>query len=795
MENKCHFIGIGGIGMSGLAKILLNKKISVSGSDSAESAITRSLHDEGAKIFIGQNERNIDAGMTVIYSSGIAKDNPEYHAAVEKKCSLIHRSELLQQIMSEFKTLAITGTHGKTTTTSLLAAVLHAAQLDPSFAVGGIVKQFGTNAALGKGEYFIAEADESDGTFLRYHPEGAIITNISLDHMDHFGTVEAVMRDYKTFANQVKNRSLLFWCGDDERLSSLQLEGNSYGFTHGNSVQGANCRQKGWNLIFDVTFQGKAYSNVELALTGTHNAQNALGIFGLAINLGISEQAIRKAFLEFKGVNRRCDKKGTEKSLLVLDDYAHHPKEINATLKAMRCAVEEKRLVVLFQPHRYSRTQDCLGSYTTIFNHADVVVVTDIYSAGEAPRPGVTSQKIIDEVQQCFSGELQYIPRNEIVEKLLPQLRPHDVVVTMGAGDITHVGGELLNTLKTHPLKKWHVGLVCGGRSVEHEISLRSAKFMYESLNPEYYDVSIFGITKEGDWTYSKKFPATTTIEQGQPIETIIPELRKCDVMFPALHGPYGEDGTIQGFFEMLDIAYVGCTHRAASIAMDKALTKNLMLVSGIPTSPFITVTQHDWLGNPDQITLSVAQNLTYPVYVKPVHLGSSMGVFKVASESELAHAIESALTYDYKLIIENEIQGREIEFSVLGNEHVQVFPPGEILKGDADYTYEAKYSDNSFGTDTIARVSPQIAAEGMRLAEKAFRSIDGTGMARIDFFLDKQNKIWLNEINPIPGFTSISLYPKMCAAHGMQAPALLDKLIALALQRKNRQKTEAVVA
>lgn len=793
--DKCHFIGIGGIGMSGLAQILLHNKIAVSGSDIQETPLTRNLHEKGAKIFIGQNERNIDAGMTVVYSSGIHKDNPEYQAAIEKKCKMLHRSELLQHIMSGFKTLAVTGTHGKTTTSSLLTTVLHTGSLDPSFAVGGILRQFSTNAKAGKGAYFVAEADESDGTFLKYHPEGAIVTNISADHMDFFGGIEAVIESYKTFIRQVKNPSLLFWCGDDINLKSLKIPGTSYGFNEHNEVQGSHFRQEGWHTYFTITFQGKTYPDIELALTGKHNAQNALAVFGLATRLGVPEDAIRKAFKEFQGVGRRCEEKGTVKTVTVYDDYAHHPKEINATLLAIRQAVEERRLVVLFQPHRYSRTADCLGTYSTIFNHADVLFVTDIYAAGEKPRPGIDSHQIIKEVAPYFPGTIHYSSKEKLIENVLPELRPNDVVVTLGAGDITSMGGQLLNALQNYALKKWRVGLVYGGKSVEHEISLRSARYIFDNLNRELYDVSLFGITRDGSWTLPPDVVELT--EQHSIIEhAVIDKILSCDVMFPALHGLFGEDGTIQGFFEMLDVAYVGCCHRAASIAMDKALTKKLMLFSGIPTASFIEVNHPTWLKDPDHLIKRVTEKFSFPVYVKPVHLGSSVGVSRVASINELTAAIEKAFQVDSKIIVENEIVGREIEFAVFGNEFIHVFPPGEILRdGGGVYTYEAKYGSNSFKTAVVSELPSSVIEEGMFLAEKAFEAIEGCGFARIDFFLDKNNHLWLNEINPIPGFTSISLYPKMCEAHGYGIAKLIDKLIGLALQRKSRERSSRIAS
>lgn len=793
--NKCHFIGIGGIGMSGLAQLLLNKNIPVSGSDVAETAMVKTLHKQGADIFIGQNERNIEKGSTVIYSSSIAKDNPEYLAAIDKKCRLIHRSELLRQIMEDYDTLAVTGTHGKTTTSALLAAVLHDGGLDPSFAVGGVLPQFGSNAQLGKGSFFVAEADESDGSFLRYHPKGAIITNIGLDHMDYFGAIETVVQAYQTFISQVQDSALLFWCGDDPRLAALAPQGTSYGLSENSGVQGRDIQQVGWKTYFDICYKGSIYREIELSLIGTHNVRNALAVFGLAMELGVSEHSIRQAFASFGGIKRRTERKGSKKGITVVDDYAHHPKEIATTLAGLRQAVEEKRLIALFQPHRYSRTKDNWNEYRTLFKQVDLLLVTDIYSAGENPIEGVSGESIAAEIKQHTKVPVVYAPRSDLLNQLLPLLRPHDVVVTLGAGDITSVGDDLLNQLDSFSPKKWRVGLVYGGRSIEHEISLKSARYMHNSLNPSHYDLEFIGITKEGKWLCEDSFPEGNAVTGGAELnESTLNTINSCDILLPVLHGPFGEDGTIQGFFDMLGKAYVGCSHRAAAVAMDKALTKRVMANSGILTSPFIDVSEEEWHHDPGHILEVVKAQLSFPVYVKPIHLGSSVGVARVETPTALSAAIDDAFQHDNKILIENEIVGREIEFAVFGNNTIHVFPPGEILRGEGVYSFQAKYGDKTFETSSRAELPQEVIDEGMFLAERAYQAIEGSGLARIDFFLDNRQRIWFNEVNPMPGFTPISLYPQMCLAAGYSAEELMNRLICFGFERKRRQKNYAVL-
>lgn len=449
MFEKYHFIGIGGIGMSGLARMLLSKNVPVTGSDLAPTYITEGLMREGAKIFIGHYSTNITYDTTVIYSSDIKLDNPEYMEAVRLKCPLLHRSDLLKLLMTDHRLLSIAGTHGKTTTTALLAAVLMAAKLDPSYAVGGMMKSSQTNAAYGSGQYFIAEADESDGTFLKYHSYGAIVTNIDLDHMNFFQTEENLIEAFRTFFSQVSMPQHLFWCGDDPRLNGLSLPGTSYGHGQHNALRILKAEQKGWRLNFDLNLYGEIYRKIELNLIGNHNVMNAAAVFGLALSLGINEEDIRLAFASFEGVNRRCDKKGDVNNILIVDDYAHHPTEIRTTLQGIRQAIGKRRLIAVYQPHRYTRTRDCMGTFGGIFDVANETIITEIYASNELEIPGVNHQALIHELRKATpSLALRHIPRKEIVKSLVQFLQPDDVVVTLGAGDITKVGAELAKQLQ-----------------------------------------------------------------------------------------------------------------------------------------------------------------------------------------------------------------------------------------------------------------------------------------------------------------------------------------------------------
>jgi UDP-N-acetylmuramate--alanine ligase len=782
MLEKCHFIGIGGIGMSGLALILLKKNSVVSGSDISDNATTKRLTQEGAHVHIGHSSSHIAKDLTVVYSTDIKESNPEYQAALHLKCKMLHRSDLLKLLMEGKKSLAVTGTHGKTTTTSLLTTVLKYGNANPSFAVGGVIPQFGSNAEHGEGEFFVAEADESDGTFTKYKPFGAIVTNIGLDHLNHFKSEGTLIREFEVFLAGVQSKKHLFWCGDDVRLQKIAKEGVSYGFTEKCDLRISQFHQEGWSSFFDIDFEGKHYARIEVPLLGRHNALNASAVFGLALKLGISESLIRKGLLAFQGVCRRAEKKGEHQSVLLLDDYAHYPTEIAATLKGVRGAIGERRLIVVFQPHRYTRTRDCLGLYGNIFHDADELFVTDIYAGSETPIPGVTIEKVIEDIKRPS----KYIPRDKLGEELAKFIRPHDVVITLGAGDITHLGNQLLEILKRDGVTKYRVGVVFGGRSSEHEVSIISSRYMIDSLNRNYYDVYEFGINKHGKWFLGEINEDDTT---SLPISSkVMDRIMECDVFIPILHGNFGEDGTIQGFFEMLDKPYAGPDHRACAIAMDKALLKAVWLHHGIRTSPYVVFTAYEWNNDRDSILKSIREKLRYPLYAKGPHLGSSISVTRVEKEEELPAAVDEVLKFDSQILVENEVIGREIEFAVLGNDRVTVLPPGEVIRSGEIYTYDEKYTDSGIPSIFKAELTSEELQKGIEWVKKAYQLAGCKGCSRVDVFLDASGNYWMSEINPLPGCTPFSMFPKVCEINGFPGPELVDRLVILALEKKRTQ-------
>ena len=694
----------------------------------------------------------------------------------------MHRSELLAGLMQGKISLLVAGTHGKTTTTSLLTHTLLSAGINTGYAIGGVLPDLGVNASAGGGSHFVAEADESDGSFLRYEGSGAIITNIDLDHMSHFGSEENLVQSFAQFASQVKNRDLLFYCGEDARLKTLKLPGISYGFEEGCSLRGSGFKQNGFSVTFDAEFKGKTYQGISFSLPGRHSALNALAVFGMGLQLGIPEKSLRSALASFSGVKRRSESKACLPHLSIYDDYGHHPTEIAATLKAFKEAFPDRRLLVYFQPHRYTRTQECLEQFGSCFDAADEVVLTEIYSAGEAPIAGIKTEQIQNVIKRQSSVPNFIVSRDALFEDACRRIRPFDIVLTLGAGDITKLSSELAGYFLHNAPKKLQLALIYGGKSSEHEISLLSARNIAKELNPKIYDLKLFYIAQDGGWHFQEKIDQ----QRGAPVS--FDALLKCDAAFPILHGPNGEDGTVQGFFKIMGIPYAGCSTLPSAIAMHKGITKQLVERAGVSVSPFLTCTE-----NSPEVIEKILSSLTFPLFVKPVRLGSTIGVKKVIDRKNLLHALEEGLKLDHELIIEEEVKGREIEFAVMGGKHPVVLPPGEIKTEGRIYGFEEKYKLPDIQTSARAELSQDLVEKGCLLAKKAYEAIGGDGFARVDFFLKQDGTYILNEINPIPGFTSTSLYPEMCRANGLEVSEVLDYLVRLGLERKRREERKGI--
>lgn len=791
MLKKCHFIGIGGIGMSGLAHLLMNDDCRVSGSDIAENDRIKALKSAGACISLRHASENIPSEASVVYTSMVNDKNPEFQFAKENNLPLLHRSDLLKMLMQNKKPLLVGGSHGKTTTTSLLAWVLEYAGSDPTYAIGGVMLNAETNARKGNGPYFVAEADESDGTFTKYSGYGAIITNISLEHMDFYKEESHLLTSFKLFMENVQNKECLFWCKENERLQGLNPAGISYGFCVTADLQGKNFRQEERGICFDVVFKEKSYLNVCLPMIGKHNALNALAVFGQCLSLGISEANIREAFALFKGVARRMEKKGEAKGVLVIDDYAHHPNEIATTINTLRHSFPWRRIVVLYQPHRYSRTYHCKGAFGSIFAAADLTFVTDIYAAMEDPIEGIDAYTVINEVEK----NCHYLPKEKILLDLVPQLRPLDILVLLGAGDITSYSLPILKVIqdKLPPLK---LALLFGGASQEHEISLFSAQSVDSGIDTDVFETVYFAIDQEGKWQSgeaAKKVikDRSKIVPNNNATDVLNPEtlhdLLACDLAFPVMHGPNGEDGKVQGFLEILGIPHMNCSSKASALCMDKALLKKVAAYHHLPILPFVDFSSHDWKFSKIEILQKIAQCLTYPLFVKPVHLGSTIGVIKVSEESQLEDSIEHALLFDTHIIVENGVEGREIEFALFGDGVVRVFAPGEILVSGKIYDFASKYGDFAAVAKPAAELPKDAIEQGMALATQAYKMACCDGFARVDFFYDQHGQFFLNEINPIPGFTIHSMYPKICEENGVKIVELIKYLATIGLHKQRK--------
>jgi UDP-N-acetylmuramate--alanine ligase len=444
---KYHFIAIGGIGMSALARILLQKGFFVSGSDDRRTPIIEDLETDGASISIGYSPQNLPTGARIVYSTYVVHQNVEFTAAKEGGWTLLHRSQLLAELLKEKKALLVAGTHGKTTTSALLAHTLVSCGLEPSYAVGGMARTLEHNGKNGIGDFFIAEACESDGTFLEYPFFGGIVTNIDEDHLDYWKTKKALVDGFSAFIKRCSSPEHLFYCIDDPMLKQLSPQGLSYGFSRNADACITGSFQEGWEQYFNLSFLGKDYEDIFIGLVGKHNILNSAAVFALGLQLHIPEAELRKALQTFKGVGRRLEKKGEKGGITIYDDYGHHPTEIATTLEGLRRATGNKRLVAVFQPHRYTRTRDCLESFPKAFDHADVICITDIYSAGEEPIPGIDNDCFYKKMKEIHPERIRFFSRESLTKELVQFLQEGDVVLTIGAGDVTKIGSELIQTL------------------------------------------------------------------------------------------------------------------------------------------------------------------------------------------------------------------------------------------------------------------------------------------------------------------------------------------------------------
>ncbi|SMB96426.1 UDP-N-acetylmuramate--L-alanine ligase [Desulfonispora thiosulfatigenes DSM 11270] len=445
-----HFVGIGGVGMSGIADILVTLGYKVSGSDLNISNGTKRLEEKGVKVIKGHKSSNIDESIdTVVTSTAINRENPEVKRAQELNIPIIKRAEMLAQLMKRQKAICIAGAHGKTTTTSMIASVLEINNFDPSIVVGGELNVINSNAKLGKGDYLVAEADESDGSFLNLFPWSNIITNIEDDHLDFYGTLENMIDSFTKYIALGSPDGYTILCADDPLVSQMAINAPgkvvTYGLNEKANITARNINFQGTITRCDVYYNEELLGNLELSIPGKHNLSNALATIAICRELNLSFSQISTGLKQFTGVKRRFQLIGKVNDILVYDDYAHHPTEVKACLQAAR-SMHEGRIIAVFQPHRYSRTRLLAKEFAQSYGDADKLILSDIYAASEEPLVGISSNLIMENLPK--GSEAIYIEKNEdIVEHLRYIAKPGDLIITMGAGDIWKVGKDIISKL------------------------------------------------------------------------------------------------------------------------------------------------------------------------------------------------------------------------------------------------------------------------------------------------------------------------------------------------------------
>jgi len=450
-----HFVGIGGIGMSGIAELLINLGYRVSGSDLKETAVTRRLSGLGGSVFKGHGRENVEGADVVVFSSAVGLDNPEVVESKNRYIPVIPRAEMLAELMRLKYGVAVAGSHGKTTTTSMIASILTRGHLDPTVVIGGRLDIWGgSNAKLGQGDILLAEADESDGSFLALSPTVAVVTNIDQEHMDHYGSMEAIRETFINFINKIPFYGTAILCLDNEEIQGLiprlKKRHMTYGMTSQADLKAKDVEKEGLGVSFEVIFQKQSLGRVTVGLPGEHNVLNALAAIAVGLEFDLDIQVIREGLKNLGGLARRFQIKGEQGQITVLDDYGHDPTEIMATLKTVRECWPERRLIVAFQPHRYSRTKELYDRFVISFNEADILIITSIYAAGEKAISGVTTEWLAQGIKEHGHKEVIICPQQE---EILPALRSlvkaDDIVITLGAGNIYLVGEVLLEELRS----------------------------------------------------------------------------------------------------------------------------------------------------------------------------------------------------------------------------------------------------------------------------------------------------------------------------------------------------------
>jgi UDP-N-acetylmuramate--alanine ligase len=736
--------------MSALARILIAKGYEVSGSDIATSRTVEALKRLGAQIAIGHQGAAVHGSDLVVVSDAIPlEENPETIEAARLDLPRIRRSRLLGLILEGYRVIAVTGSHGKTTTTAVLTQILAAQSGDPLGIVGAEIPAWGGNVRFGGGPFAVVEACEAYEGYFDLHPEFVLLTNLEADHLDYHGTPEALVESVKTFVRRATGEPPLFYCADDEGTHTVAADFHkaiSYGFEQGGHV----ARYEAGTL---------SYENVSVrpSLIGRHNALNCWGAIVAAAHItGASFEQLLPHLASVSGAERRLEKVGEENGILVYDDYAHHPTEIRASLNALRETYPGRRIVCVYQPHLYSRTQHFQSQFAPVLALADVVVMTDIYPAREEPLAGISSLLIVEDLERR-GRPVWYVPSRFRLPRAVGRIAEKgDIVVGMGAGNIEEFPRAFLAELarRSRPLR---IAVLAGGYSAEREVSLHSGRMVARALRSKGYDVEEYD-------------PERILFSKAQSLRALVGPERP-DLAFLALHGTGAEDGRIQAFLDLLELPYTGGGPIASALAMDKQAAKDILSKHNIPVPFGICLGAHE----------SLPADLPLPAVVKPRSQGSTVGVTFVRSRAELEAALQLAWKYDEAALVEEWVEGVELSVPVVGDE---ALPPVEIVPKSGTYDFAAKYTPGATEEIVPARVAEEIQERAKDLALRAHRVLGLLDLSRTDLIVRESGELVVLEVNSLPGMTSTSLVPRSAASVGISFEDLCERILHSAMKR-----------
>ncbi len=744
-----YLLGIGGAGMSALARMLKHRGFAVRGRDSTESPETHRLVKEGISVRLGQGEDELEAGVAVIVSDAIDLDtSPEISWARTNSAPMVRRSQALGWLLRDRKLIAVTGTHGKTTTTGMIGSALIALGLDPLVVVGAAIPQWGGPVREGNGEWAVVEACEAYDSFHDLNPSVVVLTNLEADHLDFHGTLAGLKASVTRFVNSLPPDGLLIYCLEDPGSAEL-----------GAAYRGP---KRGYALPESLAD--------DLTLPGWHNQLNMQAAIALVQSLDLDVKVAEDAVRKFSGAERRLQILRASGPTL-LDDYAHHPTEIRASLEAVRSryfghGTRHGRLIVVFQPHLYSRTAEHLIEFSAALSLADHVVLTDIYPAREAPMPGISSARIAEKL----SVPVQYIPSRHLLAREVARLvQPNDVVVGMGAGNISEFGpalleelkvrGQLLNRESRQALPKLKITVLYAGDSTEREVSLHSGRAIHSALQRLGHASSLVDAS---DLLLSKG-DLSAFVGPNRP-----------DLVFLGVHGTNAEDGAIQGLLELLHIPYTGSGIQASAIAMDKAMTKRILDQHQIPTPKgYLLNSIDDHFG------------LTPPLIVKPNAQGSTVGLTFVENQAQLCPGLLRGFAYGSQVLVEEWVKGTEISTPVLNG---KALLPVEIAPVSGQYDFANKYTPGATQEIVPARLDPSILLKAQDIALRAHRALGCAGATRTDAIV-RDGEIIVLEVNTLPGMTGTSLLPNSAQASGISFDELCHRLVYDAVSRAYPEK------